>query len=205
MSDNKIYYKRPMDIAASSLGLVALSPVFLAIAAAVKIDDKGPAIFKQKRLTKDGKVFEIYKFRTMKVNAEDEGPTVHNEADDERVTGVGRFLRKSHLDELPQLWNVLRGDMSIVGPRPELPELTELYCKDVPGFRDRLQAKAGLTGYAQVYCKNNDDPAEKLKYDLEYIANMRLAWDVKIIFATFKMVLLKNEPNSKEANRMSTL
>ena len=179
--------KRTLDILASSLGLTALSPLLLVLATAVKLDDKGPAVFKQKRLTKDGKEFEIYKFRSMKADSENEGVDSHKEEDGERVTSVGRFLRKSHLDELPQLWNVLKGDMSMVGPRPELPELTDLYCKDIPEFRQRLQVKAGITGYAQVYCKNNDDPAEKLKYDLEYIEKMSLPLDLKILFATFKI------------------
>ena len=166
---------------------MVLSPAFLALAAAVKLDDKGPAVFKQRRFTKDGKVFEIYKFRTMKAGSHEGETALMKEEDDERVTSLGRFLRKSHLDELPQLWNVLRGDMSMVGPRPELPELTDLYCKDIPEFRQRLQVKAGLTGYAQVYCENNDDPAEKLKFDLEYIDKMSLPLDLKIFFATFKI------------------
>lgn len=181
-------YKRPLDIAAASIGLVVLSPVLLMTAFAVKIDDKGPAIYKQERLTKDGRVFNIYKFRSMSSDtARDSLVTIHE--DDERLTGVGRYLRKSHLDELPQLWNVLKGDMSVVGPRPELPELTELYCKDIPEFRQRLQVKAGLTGYAQVYCRNNDDPAEKIKYDLEYMDKMSLLTDLKIVLATLKLLL----------------
>lgn len=183
----KTVYKRPLDIITASLGIVTLSPIFMLTAVAIKMEDKGPVIFRQKRLTQNGKVFEIYKFRSMRINAEDVGVGLMRETDDDRVTCVGEILRKSHLDELPQLWNVLRGDMSIVGPRPELPELTELYCKDIPDFGKRLQIKAGLTGYAQVYCENNDDPSQKIKFDLEYIDKMSLLTDLKIILATFQI------------------
>lgn len=181
--------KRAFDIAFASVSLVALSPVLLVLAAAVKLDDRGPVFFKQKRLTKDGKVFEIYKFRSMRGDVEEDWVAFASaEDEEERTTSVGRFLRKYHVDELPQLINVLKGDMSMVGPRPELPELTEKYCEDIPVFRDRLRVKAGLTGYAQVYCKDNDDPGEKIKYDLVYIENMSMLMDLKIMLATIRFI-----------------
>lgn len=190
----ELAYKRPLDIVSASIGLVVFSPILLATAFAVKLDDMGPAIYKQERLTKNGRIFNIYKFRSMRTDTAKDEMTAMHEEDDERVTGAGRYLRKSHLDELPQLWNVLKGDMSVVGPRPELPELTELYCKDIPEFRQRLQIKAGLTGYAQVYCRNNDDPAEKIKYDIEYMDKMSLLTDLKIVLATLKLLLGKIFP-----------
>lgn len=168
-----LFLKRCMDIVLSAMGLIILSPLFLATAIAVK-SDGGPAFYKQCRLTKDGKKFMIMKFRSMRVDAEKDGiARLSTGSKDDRVTKVGHFIRACRLDELPQLINILKGDLSIVGPRPERPEIADKYCECMPEFALRLQAKAGLTGYAQVYGKYNSTPYDKLQMDLMYIAQDR--------------------------------
>ena len=190
------FVKRAFDIFASFLGIVILSPLMLITAAAVKLYDRGPVIYKQTRLTKGGREFEIYKFRSMRVDAEKDGVARLSSGDqDDRITPVGRIARKCRLDELPQLFNILKGDMSIVGPRPERPEIAEEYYKKMPDFRLRLQVKAGLTGYAQVYGKYNTDPYEKLEFDLLYINHMSVLTDLQLMFATFAILFL---PESTE-------
>ena len=142
---------------------------------------------------KDGKEFKICKFRSMSVDAEKDGiARLSTGVDDNRVTPVGRIIRKCRIDELPQLWNILKGDMSVVGPRPERPEIAEQYYRIMPDFKLRLQVKAGLTGYAQIYGKYNTDPYEKLEYDLMYIKDMSVLIDLRLIFATFR-ILFKSE------------
>ena len=178
--------KRLFDIAASVCGLILLSPVFLITAIGIKVYDHGPVFYKQTRLTRDGKRFKIIKFRSMRVDAEKDGVArLSTGVKDDRITPVGRIVRRFRLDELPQLWNILIGDMSIVGPRPERPEIAEQYYGQLPDFRLRLQVKAGLTGYAQVYGKYNIDPYEKLEFDLMYINNMSVLTDLKLILSTF--------------------
>ncbi len=178
--------KRLFDFILSLIGIIILSPVFLITAIAIKLYDHGPVFYKQVRLTKDGKHFNILKFRSMKVDAEKDGVARLSSGDnDDRITPVGRIVRKCRLDELPQLINILKGDMSVVGPRPERPEIAEQYYKTLPDFKLRLQVKAGLTGYAQVYGKYNTDPYEKLEFDLLYINNMSVFTDLALIFATF--------------------
>ena len=185
--------KRCFDIVFSLLGIVVLSPFMLIIAIAIKSYDRGPVIYKQVRLTKDAKQFEIYKFRSMRVDAEKDGIARLSTGDqDDRVTPVGRFIRRFRLDEFPQLFNILKGDMSFVGPRPERPEIAEQYLKALPDFNLRLQVKAGLTGYAQVYGKYNIDPYEKLQFDLLYINHMDILTDLQLIFATFVSLLTKS-------------
>ena len=155
--------------------------------------DGGTAFYRQKRLTKDGKVFEILKFRSMRMDAEKDGVARLSSGDaDPRITKVGRFIRACRLDELPQLFNILAGDMSVVGPRPERPELAEEYKKELPEFDLRLQCKCGLTGFAQVYGKYNTTPYDKLLMDLMYIAQPSIAEDLKICFATVKILFLKD-------------
>ena len=161
--------KRIFDIVVSAVGVVALSPVMLLIALAIKIDDGGKIFYKQKRLTIDAREFYVYKFRSMIADAEKDGVPRLATDKDSRVTRVGKFLRKCRLDELPQLINILKGDMSIVGPRPERPELTEKYEREMPEFKFRLKVKAGLTGYAQVTGVYDTTPYDKLKMDLMYI------------------------------------
>lgn len=187
--------KRVFDIVCSGLALVVASPVMLLTAAVIKLCDGGPVLYKQSRLTKDGKVFDILKFRSMRVDAEQSGARLSTGDKDERITSIGRFIRRVRIDELPQLFNILQGDMSMVGPRPERPEIAQQYEEELPEFRLRLQVKAGLTGYAQVYGKYNITPYDKLLMDLMYISNPSLMEDVKIVLATIKILFL---PESTE-------
>ena len=186
--------KRLFDVVVSGCALIVLSPVMLLVAWAVRRDG-GPAFYRQCRLTKDGRRFDVLKFRSMRVDAEKDGKARLASANDDRITPVGHFIRKVRIDELPQLINILRGDMSIVGPRPERPEIAAEYEKELPEFSLRLQAKAGLTGYAQVYGKYNTTPYDKLQMDLMYIANPSFWEDLRIIFATIKILFL---PESTE-------
>ena len=196
-----LFFKRLFDILASVLALITLSPVLLIVAIAVK-SDGGPALYKQRRLTKDGKTFDVLKFRSMRIDAEKDGIARLSTGDqDDRITPVGRVIRKFRLDELPQLFNILLGQMSIVGPRPERPEIAEQYEEELPEFALRLQAKAGLTGYAQVYGKYNTTPYDKLQMDLMYIANPSLAEDFKIIFATIKILFEKESTEGVEVGQ----
>lgn len=183
--------KRLFDIVISGVAFIVLSPLFLITAIAVK-SDGGPAFYKQKRLTKDGKVFEIIKFRSMRVDAEKfSGAVLSSGEDDPRITKVGRIIRACRLDELPQLLNILKGDMSLVGPRPERPELQKKIEEEVPEFGLRLQAKAGLTGYAQVYGKYNTTFYDKLLMDLMYISKPGILEDLTIMLATAKILTSK--------------
>lgn len=183
--------KRTMDIVVSGIATIVLSPLFLITAIAVK-SDGGPAFYRQKRLTKDGKVFEILKFRSMRVDAEKySGAVLSAGENDPRITKVGRIIRACRLDELPQLLNILKGDMSLVGPHPERPELQKEIEKEVPEFGLRLQAKAGLTGYAQVYGKYNTTFYDKLLMDLMYISKPSILEDLTIMLATVKILTSK--------------
>lgn len=184
--------KRGFDILASGIATVILSPVFAVTAIAIKRYDGGPVFYKQKRLTKDGEIFEVLKFRSMRVDAEKDGVARLSTGDkDDRITPVGRVIRKVRIDELPQLLNILKGDMTICGPRPERPEIAAQYEEELPEFRLRLQAKAGLTGYAQVYGKYNTTPYDKLIMDLMYIAHPSFLQDLQIMFATVKILFMK--------------
>ena len=184
-------FKRLFDIVASLIVLVPLSGIMLVTAIAIKVTDGGPVFYKQDRLTKDGKVFKVLKFRSMRVDAEKDGVARLSTGDnDDRITPVGRIIRKCRIDELPQLLNILGGSMSVVGPRPERPEIAAQYEQELPEFRLRLQAKAGLTGYAQVYGKYNTTPYDKLQMDLMYIAKPSFMEDLRIIFATIKILFL---------------
>lgn len=188
-----VLIKRAFDIVASLLAIVILSPLMAITALVIKLHDHGPVLYKQVRLTRNGKEFEILKFRSMRVDAEGDGVARLSTGDnDDRITPVGRFIRKLRIDELPQLINTLRGDMSIVGPRPERPVIAEKYYETLPDFKLRLQVKAGLTGYAQVYGKYNTDPYEKLEFDLLYINHMSVLTDIQIMFATIP-ILFKSE------------
>lgn len=187
----QLFFKRLVDIVMSMIGLVISSPFFIIIAFMIKVTDPGPVFYKQKRLTLNGEIFEIYKFRTMVQNAElKTGPMLAKEQD-ERILPVGRFLRRFRLDELPQIFNILKGDMSLVGPRPERPELAREIEKDIPEFSYRLKVKAGLTGYAQVYGKYNTTSYDKLKLDLTYIRRYSFWLDLKLILMTPKIMMMK--------------
>lgn len=183
--------KRVMDIVLSLLAIIVLSPFMALAALAIWSYDRGPVLYKQVRLTQDGRTFEILKLRSMIVDAEKGGARLAGEHDD-RITPVGRIIRAIRFDELPQLFNILKGDMSIVGPRPERPEIAEQYRQELPAFDLRLQVKAGLTGYAQIYGRYNTEPQDKLKMDLMYINHASLAEDIKLIFATVRVLFLRD-------------
>ena len=200
--------KRVLDIVASVCGLVLCSPIFLGVAIAIKIQDGGPVFYRQKRLTLGGKPFYLTKFRSMVVNAESATGAVLAGKKDSRITKVGAFLRATRIDELPQLLNILSGDMTLVGPRPERPEFYQKYCAEYPEFAYRLRAKAGLTGYAQLYGKYNTTFADKALLDMYYIQKASFLWDLQLIFYTLKIIFVKEstegvdtkppEPEKKE-------
>lgn len=186
-----LFLKRLMDIFISGAMLLILSPIMIITALIIKVTDGGPAFYRQRRLTKNGRVFNILKFRSMRQDAEKDGVARLSTGDhDDRITPVGRVIRKLRIDELPQLFNILGGSMTIVGPRPERPEIAAVYEQELPEFSLRLQAKAGLTGYAQVYGKYNTTPYDKLQMDLMYIANPSIWEDLRIIFATVKILFM---------------
>lgn len=183
------FYQRSLDIISSIIGLIIGIPLIIIFGIAIKLEDKGPIFYKQERLGKCEKRFFVYKLRSMKTDAEKIGGAQWAEKDDPRITKIGRFIRKTRIDELPQLVNILKGDMSLIGPRPERPELTYEFEQDIPGFIDRLLVKPGLTGWAQVNGGYDITPAEKLVLDLEYINNRSIMLDMKIILKTAKVVL----------------
>lgn len=185
------FIKRFFDILLTLMALVPASVLMLFIAAAIKLEDGGPVFYRQKRLTINNREFDMLKFRSMIVNAEAVTGAVLASENDPRITRVGRFLRSCRLDELPQLFNILKGDMSIVGPRPERAEISEQLIKAMPEFAFRTKVKGGLTGYAQVYGKYNTNSYDKLRLDLMYIENYSLLLDLKIIFMTPQVLLRK--------------
>ena len=182
--------KRLMDLGVSLIALILTSPIMLGCALAIKLEDGGKVFYKQKRLTKYGRVFEVYKFRTMK-----EENSIHKSvtADDDRITKVGTLLRKYRIDELPQMLNILKGDMTVVGPRPEMLENVEKYTGELPEFSYRLRMKAGLTGLAQISGKYNTSPKDKLVMDLMYIENYSIWQDLKLIFQTITVFFKASE------------
>lgn len=187
----QIFLKRLTDVVLASIGLLITSPFFLIIAILIKATDGGPVFYKQIRLTKDREEFEIYKFRTMIQDAEKDGKARLASENDDRILPVGKFLRATRMDELPQLINILKGDMSLVGPRPERPELAAEIEQEIPEFAYRLKVKAGLTGYAQIYGKYNTTAYDKVKLDLTYIRNYNYFLDWKLILMTPKILLMK--------------
>lgn len=188
---HEAFIKRSGDLLLSSLAILVLSPLFLGISLAVKLSDGGPVFYRQKRLTLNGREFDILKFRSMVPNAEQITGAVMAEEDDPRITKVGRVLRASRLDELPQLINIFLGDMSIVGPRPERPELVAEYVKNTPEFAFRTKVKGGLTGYAQVYGRYKTGTYDKLRLDLIYIENYSLLLDIKLMLMTPQILFRK--------------
>jgi len=187
--------KRAMDVTVALVGMLAGLPFMLLIAAAVKLTSPGPVIYKQRRVGHHGRVFNVYKFRSMKQDAEAAtGAVWASKRGDSRVTPIGGFLRRTRLDELPQLWNVLRGDMSFVGPRPERPEFVSDLTRDIPYYGQRHIVRPGITGWAQVrytYGASKEDALQKLQYDLYYIKNLSIPLDLFIIFDTIKTVVLR--------------
>lgn len=180
--------KRVEDLLISIPAFIILSPIFLIVALCIKLEDGGPIFYKQKRLTKDEEIFEIYKFRSMIVDAEKVHGAQLMTENDPRITKVGKVIRKLRIDELPQLINIIKGDMSVVGPRPERPELAQEIYKTLPEFKFRLTGKAGLTGYAQVMGKYNTSMEDKLVFDLMYLENYSIFFDIKIILMTIKII-----------------
>ena len=201
-----VILKRAFDVVFAILALVITSPIQLFVALAIKMEDGGPVFYKQVRLTKDGREFKLWKYRSMKVGAESDGVARLSAGEnDPRITRVGRFIRASRLDEIPQFVNILLGDMSVVGPRPERPEIAAAYEEELPEFKLRLQAKCGLTGYAQVYGKYNSEPYDKLQMDLIYIANPGVAQDLSIIIATLKILFLKDSTEGVEVGQENAM
>lgn len=182
-----LFIKRTIDIVLSSVALLLTCLFFIFVPIIIKIDSRGPIIYKQERLKKDGKPFMVFKFRSMRLDAEKHGAQ-WAAANDGRVTGVGKFIRKTRIDELPQLFNILSGQMSIVGPRPERPMFYDEFEKTIPDFRKRLAVKPGLTGWAQVNGGYDLGPAEKLVYDLTYIQNQSTGFDLKCMVKTISVI-----------------
>ncbi|MBR5342006.1 MAG: sugar transferase [Erysipelotrichaceae bacterium] len=191
-------FKRLVDVVGSLVLIILTSPIMLLTAIAIKIQDGGDIFYKQTRLTKNEKEFKIIKFRSMVMNAEKHTGAVLAKQNDDRITPVGKFTRKTRFDELPQLINILNGDMSFVGPRPERPEIYDEICKTMPEFRYRLVVKAGLTGYAQVYGKYNTSLRDKLLLDLYYIENYNFIDDIKFLLLTLKIVFNKEATEGVE-------
>ncbi|MDY2608454.1 MAG: exopolysaccharide biosynthesis polyprenyl glycosylphosphotransferase, partial [Lachnospiraceae bacterium] len=186
--------KRVFDIVCSGIGIIVLSPLLLIIACAVKFTSKGPLIFKQERVGLRNEPFMMYKFRSMRVQDEKEEKKAWTVKDDPRVTKVGKFLRRTSLDELPQLFNIFKGEMSIVGPRPERPYFVEKFKEEIPRYMVKHQVRPGLTGWAQVNGYRGDTSINKrIEYDLYYIENWTFGFDIKIMFMTiFKGFVNKN-------------
>jgi sugar transferase (PEP-CTERM system associated) len=185
-------WKRAIDLLLASVGFVLAAPFTLLTALAVYLDSDGPILYCQDRVGEHGQVFTVYKFRSMRVDAEKAGTPIWAKDQDERVTRIGRIIRKTRLDELPQLWNVLSGDMSFVGPRPERPFFVEQLAGEIPYYQQRHAVKPGVTGWAQIkyqYGSSVEDAMEKLRYDLYYIKHLSIALDLSIVFDTVKVIM----------------
>lgn len=189
LSFGQRFWKRAVDVVCSLILLIVTSPIFLVTAVAIHLYDKGPVFYKQVRCTMDQKEFKIIKFRSMRVDAEKDGVARLAAQNDDRITPIGHFIRKVRIDELPQLINILQGDMSFIGPRPERPEIIAQYVEEMPEFVFRMKVKAGLAGYAQIYGKYNTTPYDKLKLDLTYIQNYSFWLDIKLMLLTLKILL----------------
>ncbi len=194
MSQFQEIVKRSLDILFSLIGTIVALPFMILVAIMIKLDDGGPLFFTQERLTKDHRPFKIYKFRSMKINSSDQPA----EKDDDRITKAGKIIRKLRLDELPQLINILIGDMSIVGPRPESLVISNEIVKEVPEFSYRLKVKAGLTGTAQILGKYNTEPRDKLLFDLYYIENYSILYDLRLMFQTLVVFIKKDSTEGFE-------
>lgn len=195
--------KRIIDIIAAVTMLILTSPIIILTALAIKLEDHGPVLYQQIRCTLNGKEFNVYKFRSMKPDAENAGCAQLAKKNDRRITNVGKFIRRVRIDELPQLVNILKGDMSFVGPRPERPEFVKINCQNIPEFRYRMQMKAGLTGYAQVYGRYTTGFLDKLKLDLLYIEKYSVLLDIQIMLMTLKVLLSKKSAEGLEEDECS--
>lgn len=197
--------KRFADILFSLILIIVSSPFMLLTGIAVKVYDHGPVFYKQVRCTIGGREFKIIKFRSMRVDAEKDGKAVLASKGDPRITPVGKFIRKCRLDELPQLFNILKGDMSFIGPRPERPEIIKQYAEVMPEWVFRMRVKAGLAGFAQIYGKYNTTPYDKLKLDLIYIQNYSLLLDLKLMLLTLKILFMPDSTEGVEAGQLTAL
>ena len=204
LSIDQRFFIRTFDIIVSLIGIVLASPFMIVIAIAIKLYDGGPVFYKQERLTRDGKPFWIIKFRSMTTQSEEKGARLCAKGD-ARVTPIGNIIRNIHFDELPQLFNILKGEMSVVGPRPERQVIAEQYMEEIPEFAFRTKVKAGLTGYAQVWGKYNTTPYDKLKLDITYIENYSLWLDIKLILLTFKILFVKENTEGVDEEQTTAL
>ncbi len=202
LSIDQRFFKRIEDIVFSLVGIILTSPIMLIIALCIKLYDGGPVFFKQPRYTRDNKVFMVLKFRSMSVHEVDSKITKKGDA---RVTPVGRVIRAAHVDELPQLFNILKGDMALVGPRPEWKTVVDQYIEVVPEFALRTKVKAGLTGYAQVYGKYSTTPYDKVRLDIKYIENYSLWLDLKLILLTVKILFKRDKTEGVDTNQSNAL
>lgn len=197
--------KRIIDVICSIILIVITSPIMLMTAIIIKCYDRGPVLYKQIRCTQDSKEFRILKFRSMKVDAEKDGKARLAAKNDDRITPIGKVIRACRIDELPQLFNILKGEMSFIGPRPERPEIIAQYMEEMPEFVFRMKVKAGLAGYAQVYGKYNTTPYDKLKLDLAYIENYSIWLDLKLMLLTLKIVLKPESTEGVDSNQTTAL
>lgn len=205
MTVEQRFVKRLIDIVCALLLLVAASPFMLVTAVLIRMYDHGPVFYKQVRCTRDMKEFEILKFRSMRTDAEKDGVARLASRNDSRITPIGRFIRKVRIDELPQLFNILKGEMSFIGPRPERPEIIRKYQEDMPEFTFRTKVKAGLAGYAQVYGKYNTTPYDKLKLDLFYIENYSVWLDLKLMLLTLKILFQADSTEGVEESQVTAI
>ena len=205
LSFGQRFWKRVVDVVCSLLLIIITSPIMLVTAVLIYAYDKGPVLYKQTRCTLNQKEFEIVKFRSMRVDAEKDGVARLSTQHDDRITPIGGFIRKVRIDELPQLFNILKGEMSFIGPRPERPEIIEEYVKQMPEFVYRMKVKAGLAGYAQVYGKYNTTPYDKLKLDLTYIQNYSLWLDIKLMLLTLRILLTPESTEGVGDNQVNAL
>ena len=203
LSVEQRFIKRMIDIVCSFILLVIASPIMLVTAIIIKLYDGGPVIYKQIRCTRDMREFGIMKFRSMRVDAEKDGVARLASKNDSRITPIGKVIRKVRIDELPQLINILKGDMSFIGPRPERPEIIAQYVEIMPEFIFRTKVKAGLAGYAQVYGKYNTTPYDKLKLDLTYIENYSVWMDIKLMLLTLKILFWPDSTEGVEAQQVT--
>lgn len=199
------FFKRMIDLVCAIILAVVASPIMLVTAIVVKLYDGGPVLYKQVRVTRDNKEFKIMKFRSMRVDAEKDGVARLASKNDSRITPIGKFIRKVRIDELPQLFNIIKGDMSFIGPRPERPEIIKQYLEEMPEFAYRTKVKAGLAGYAQVYGKYNTTPYDKLKLDLTYIENYSLWLDIKLMLLTLKILFSAESTEGVDSKQVTAL
>ena len=199
------FFKRAIDLSCASILFIITLPIMLITAVIVKAYDGGPILYKQTRCTLNQREFSILKFRSMRVDAEKDGVARLAAKKDSRITPVGKFIRKVRIDELPQLFNIIRGDMSFIGPRPERPEIIEKYVEVMPEFAFRTKVKAGLAGYAQVYGKYNTTPYDKLKLDLFYIENYSVWLDIKLMLLTLKILFTPDSTEGVELAQITAM